>query len=306
MSKRANLPYTYQDLFPHVAASPRDPRTPGSISGASFAESRSLAFTPRSPDHKRSNWKTMFRRLFKPRTLDFETAIWEVFYLIINPRKMYRTHYTYKHSNGKASSRRDDPSFLILVTCFLCISAIAWGLTYSPHVWDIIKLVVNMVIFDFYVSGVCVATVSWAVTNALFNNQFSLSTAFSASSRYAVNYIEWGFCFDIHCNSFLIIWAVLYLLQFFLLPLLTSKNFLSLLLGNTLYFGAVGQYFIITFYGFNSLPFVSSASTRGSSPGKVFQMAILAGILPLLALGWFLCNVFRFNVAQVMVHNYFN
>lgn len=253
----------------------------------------------------------MFRRLFKPTTLDFETAVWEIFHLIINPRKMYRSNYTYKQqNNGKSLYTRDDPSFLILLTGFLVISAVAWGLAYLPNVWDILKLIVTMVVFDFYVAGVCIATASWFLTNRLFNTLFGVSLAFSSTARYNVNYIDWGFCFDVHCNSFLIIWSLLYLLQFFLLPLLTiKKSFLSLLLGNTLYFGAVGYYFIITFYGFNSLPFVGSlhnSRSLGSNPAKVLQMIILAGVLPILAIGWVASIMFRFNVAYIMVDNYFN
>ncbi|SGZ53875.1 CIC11C00000001597 [Sungouiella intermedia] len=320
MSKRANLPYTYQDLFPQATLSPRDFRTPGSVSGVSFTETvrnGSIAFTPArnagsASESRIANWKTMFKRLFKPRTLDFETAIWEIFHLIVNPKKMYRSNYMYKQqNNGKTTYTRDDPSFLILVTAFLCISAIAWGATYSPNVWDIIKLVINMVVFDFYVLGVFIATLLWAISNKLFNPQFRLLQAFSAASHYSVNYIDWGFCFDVHCNSFLIIWCMLYLLQFFLLPVLTIKtSFLSLLLGNTLYFTAIGYYFVVTFYGFNSLPFVGTThynrNLTGTNPGKILQLTILAGIMPLLAFLWLLSVVFRFNVAYTMVDNYFN
>lgn len=249
----------------------------------------------------------MFRRLFKPTTLDFETAIWEIFHLIINPRKMYRLNYTYKQQNtSKTLYTRDDPLFLLLLTGFLCISAVAWGIAYLPHIWDIIKLVLTMVVLDFYVMGVCIATVLWLVTNYLFNPQFTINLALSLAS-YSVSYIDWGFCFDVHCNSFLIIWCLLYLVQFFLLPIITIKNsFLSLLLGNTLYFGSVGYYFVITFYGFNSLPFVSNSPRTGSNPARVLQMIILAGVLPLLAIGWLLSVLFRFNVAYTMVDNYFN
>lgn len=320
MSKRANLPYTYQDLFPQVTASPRDFRTAGSISGVSLTETvrnGSVAFTPTrtssaASEGKLANMKKMLRRLFKPRTLDFETAIWEIFHLIINPKKMYRSNYTYKQqNNGKASYTRDDPSFLILVTAFLSISAIAWGATYSPNLWDIFKLVINMVVFDFYVLGILITTLSWIISNKLFNPQFRLLTAFSAASHYSVNYIDWGFCFDVHCNSFLIIWCLLYLVQFFLLPVLTIKNsFLSLLLGNTLYFGAIGYYFVVTFYGFNSLPMVGSSyynrTSSGTNPAKILQITILAGVLPFLAFMWLLTIIFRFNVAYTMVDNYFN
>ncbi|OBA23305.1 UNC-50 protein [Metschnikowia bicuspidata var. bicuspidata NRRL YB-4993] len=319
MTSRGSLPYTYQDLFPHTATSAREQATPALISAASFTD------TLRSGNHHLTparnlgpeastwaHWRKLAKRLVRPKTLDFETATWEVFHLIVNPRKMYRSNYTYKHS-GKQLYLRDDPSFLILVTGFLVVSAIAWGATYLPSVWDIVKLVVTMVVFDFYVSGAVIATIAWIVSNKLFNPSFSVFTAFLRASRLNINYIDWAFCFDIHCNSFLVIWCLLYLVQFFLLPILTIKDsFLSMLLGNTLYFGAVGHYFVVTFYGFNSLPFVSNsyytrdASSTTTNPARILQMTILAGVIPVLAIAWLLSVLFHFNVAYTMVHNYFD
>lgn len=224
--------------------------------------------------------------------------MWDIFNLAVNPKKMYRSHY-YK-LQGRASYSRDDPSFLILLTGFLSISAVAWGLAYSPSVVDILKLIVYVVVVDFYITGAIIATCSWVLTNRLFNGTFALFG--SLSLKYRVNYIDWGFCFDVHCNSFVVIWCLLYLLQFFLLPLLNIKKLIiALVLGNTLYFGAIGYYFVITFYGFNSLPFVS-----GGHGAKKLQMIILAGVLPVLAVLWFLSICFRLNVAYLMVHTYFN
>lgn len=334
MSKRANLPYTTQDLFPQIAATPNTPRFPsgpnpsithGSITGASFISTASSAYTTRSLRSQSSrfsskfqNIKKMARRLFKPTTLDFETAIWEIFHLIINPKKMYRSHYYYKQqtsNNGKSSYTRDDPLFLILLTVFLLISAVAWGLAYSPRVWDILKLIVYMVFIDFYLTGIVIATVSWFVTNKLFNNTYG---NLGGMNKYNLNYIEWGFCFDIHCNSFLVIWCLLYLVQFLLLPLIRiRRSFLSILLGNSLYFGSIGYYFVITFYGFNSLPFISSNvrttsaaggmfSNTNNNPARLLQLIVIAGILPVLALGWIISLIFRFNVADAMVDTYFN
>lgn len=334
MSKRFNLPYTTQDLFPQapttaspsmrsgsvpVTGSSGDPNSrgsslrngPGSYSGSSFIPSGpnpSGSIASRAKPSIQSV-KKMLRRLFKPNTLDFESAMWDIFHLIVNPRKMYRSQYYYKQhqTSGKNNYARDDPSFLILLTIFLCISAIAWGLAYSPHIVDILKLIVYMVFIDFYLTGIMISTVSWLVTNKIFNNTWGLGNL----NKYNINYIEWGFCFDIHCNSFLIIWCLLYLVQFILLPLITIKNsFLSLLLGNTLYLVAVGYYFVITFYGFNSLPFVNTQSINPKpsteSPAKLLQMIIIAGILPLLGLIWILSLCLRFNVAYTMIDTYFN
>ena len=120
--------------------------------------------------------------------------------------------------------------------------------------------------------------------NWTYNNTFAMM---GDASRFNVNYIEWGFCFDIHCNSFIVIWLSLY--------------------GNSLYFGAVGHYFIVTMYGFTSIPFVGNLYTGAneeSSHEKLLQRGLLFGILPLLAIGWLLTVVLGINVATVMVKTY--
>lgn len=315
MSQRLNLPYSTQDLFPQESSShgPSRLSASGPAGGGSYTSLGSaFQFLPNKGQYSQNkfqSFKKMVKRVFKPTTLDFETATWEVLNLIVNPKKMYRAHYYYKHQQvGKSSYTRDDPSFLILLTLFLTISAIAWGLAYSPRFWDILKLIVYMVFIDFYLTGIVIATISWFLINKLFNNSFG----FSGFNKYKVNYIEWGFCFDIHCNSFLIIWCLLYLLQFILLPLLTHRrSFFSILLGNTLYFIAIGYYFVITFYGFNALPIINMGTVpQGTSitnnPGKMLQMIIIAIILPLLAIFWLLSICFKFNVAYTMVDTYFN
>lgn len=315
MSKRSNLPYSTQDLFPRVENEPMstiDGARPlrlflvASASSERHSVSTKSGFTPRKNIQR---LKKMFRRLFKPNSLDFETAIWEIFNLVFNPRKMYRSHYYYKQqlSGNKVSYTRDDPSFLILLTGFLSISAIAWGIAYSPSAWEILKLIVYMVVVDFYLTGVAIATAFWLVLNRIYNNTTSI---FGDFSRFNVNYIEWGFCFDIHCNSFIIIWCLLYLVQFLLLPVLTiEKSFISLFIGNTLYFGAVGHYFVITMYGFTAIPSVGNLYTGASeetSNEKLLQKGLLFGILPLLAIGWFITIALGVNVASAMVKTYFS
>ncbi|KAI5961413.1 uncharacterized protein KGF55_004036 [Candida pseudojiufengensis] len=353
-SKRINLPYTTQDLFPQSMTTQSNSKTPNSTRAGSIISTPSSFYLPRPNLHhynsktsykqkfkKASNFisriefknlKTMIKRLFKPKTLDFETAIWEIFHLIINPRKMYRSHYYYrqqqKHqvtqngglnttqsqisnnsqissviqTNETSSYTRDDPSFLILITLFLSISAIAWGLAYSPNIIDILKLILYMVIIDFYIMGIIISTITWIVTNKIFNLD-------SQISKYSINYIEWGFCFDIHCNSFLIIWCLLYLVQFILLPIIRIKNsILGLIIGNTLYFGSIGYYFIVSFYGFNSLPFITSTILKSNykNPARILQLIVVGGILPILLIIWLITILFRINVAEKMIHSYFN
>lgn len=318
MSKRGQLPYSYQDLFPQTGSAPKEPGAPSSIGGSSFSEvmrNGAHQFTPARnsmglSDSRSTNLKRMFRRLFRPRTLDFENAVWEIFNLLVNPKKMFRHNYTYK-SNGRNSYLRDDPSFLILLTGLLFVSAIAWGATYKSGLWEILKVIFNMVFFDFFFSGIVFSTILWFVANKLFNPQFAWSNVLSNTAKYSVHYIDWAFCFDIHCNSFLIITCLLYVVQFFMLPVLMhERSYLATIIGNTLYFGAIGHYFVITFYGFNSLPMVGNSyytrSSSGSTPAKILQITILAGVLPVLVLLWILTIIFRFNICYVMVTKYFD
>lgn len=301
MAKRTTLPYNTTDLFPSAASPSRDV---ASVAGELYASSLYHAEVPLFPQIKTSyvqNVKIMARRLFRPTSLDFETAIWEMINLVVNPRKMYRSHYYYKQLQpGRSNYTRDDPLFLILLTAFLSISSIAWGLAYSPHPWDMLKLLVYMVVVDFYVSGAVIATVAWSISNSIFNNK-----------HYPLqhNYVEWGFCFDVHCNSFLVLWGLLYILQFLLLPLIrVEKSFMALLVGNTLYFGAVGYYFVLTFYGYNSLNFIQDARTSKASDhnAKLLQIIILAIILPSIAIGWLVTLCTGFNVPSTVIDNYFN
>lgn len=314
---RSSLPYSAQDLFPkapigngnNVAGSSSilgGSRTIGMAHNSTSTPSSSSAFAATASNSATSPIRRLqkfLRRLFRPSSLDFETAIWEIFHLVLNPKKMYRSHYY--RLQGKASYTRDDPAFLILLTGFLSLLAIAWGLAYSPRMADVIKLVGYMVVVDFYLTGAVIATLMWVVTNRVFNGSFAMVLPILSQQSHArlrVNYIDWGFCFDVHCNAFVVIWGLLYVVQFFLLPLLNVKrSFIALFFGNTLYFGAIGHYFVITFYGYNLLPFVS-----GGIGARQLQTIVLMGVLPALAIAWLLSICLGLNVAHLMVETYFN
>jgi hypothetical protein len=50
--------------------------------------------------------------------------------------------------------------------------------------------------------------------------------------------MEWAYAFDLHINGFFVFFSWIYVLQPFLLPILTAQKWISLLMGNTLYFVA--------------------------------------------------------------------
>lgn len=146
------------------------------------------------------------RRLLKPPTLDFETAIWEICYLFIAPKKVYRQMYyrvcisilylssLLAHTNKsletyvrlcncidlttlttlqetKNTWARDDPSFVLLLSGFLMLSAVAWGIAYSPGFIPIVKLMANIILIDFLAVGAVISTVGWLLVNKFFRQR---------------------------------------------------------------------------------------------------------------------------------------
>ncbi|KAK9480563.1 UNC-50 family-domain-containing protein [Lipomyces japonicus] len=183
---------------------------------------------------------------------------------------------------------RDDPSFALLLSGFFTLSAIAWGIAYSPGFVPILRLIVNFVLIDFLVVGVVVATIGWVVTGRFLKQRSGRATL---NVNPQESELEWAYCFDVHCNAFLIIWFALYVVQFILLPVIIRESWFSLLLGNLLYLGAFSYYIVITYLGYNALPFLERTEF------------ILSPILVFVIL--FLASLFGFNIAKHAVNLYF-
>lgn len=274
---------------------PSNPYSSGSpsFSNPEFASTSRFSGRPRGTVNKlKSSFRgpagiripVVLRRLFRPPTLDFETAIWEIYYLIVSPRKVYKS--LYYHKQTKNTWARDDPSFVILLSAFITVSALAWGLAYASGIMGVLKLILYMVLVDFFATGVIISTACWFLAN-----RFLKQTSRSAMNVGGDGELEWSYCFDIHCNSFLIIWVCLYVVQFILLPVLTKSNWISIFLGNTLYFFALSYYFVISFYGYNILPFLEHT-----------ELILLP--IPVLCI-LYIFSLFGFSMVKTMVHQYF-
>lgn len=226
----------------------------------------------------------MVKRIFRPPTLDFETAIWEIVYLVISPRKVYKSLYYQKQT--KNTWARDDPSFIILLCSFLVVSAIGWGLAYSPGFLPIIKLMFYMVGVDFFLAGLIISTIAWGLANRFLKKQSNINNNLGGQGE-----LEWAYCFDVHCNAFLLIWICLYVVEFLLLPILSRTNWISLFLGNTLYLIALTFYFYITFLGYSSMPFLEHT--------EIFLFPII--VVFILYFG----SLFGFSIVRHMLELYF-
>ncbi|KAI8391565.1 UNC-50 [Radiomyces spectabilis] len=223
----------------------------------------------------------ILRRLLRFPQMDFEFASWQMAYLIIAPRRVYRNIYYHKQTKNQWA--RDDPAFLVLLACLLCISALAWGLAYGLGIMGIVRAMLFMVIVDFLCIGSLVATFSWFVTNRfLTHNQM----AHAVEQK-----VEWAYAFDVHCNSFFPVFLILYVVQFFFISLLKRSNWISLFVGNTMYFVSAVWYIYGTFLGYNALPFLIHT--------ELFLYPIIICII------LYAVSLFGFNVSQHVLALYF-
>ncbi|OZJ06285.1 hypothetical protein BZG36_00815 [Bifiguratus adelaidae] len=183
----------------------------------------------------------IIRRLWRFPQMDFEFALWQMLYLLIAPRRVYRN--VYYHKQTKNQWARDDPAFLVLLSGCISVSAIAWGLVYGTGFLSILKMILFMVLIDFVTVGAIVATFNWFVTNRFLTHRNNMHTI---DQR-----VEWAYAFDVHCNAFFPLFLALYVVQFVFMPLLVHDNFVAKFVGNSMYLVAIVYYLYITFLGYN-------------------------------------------------------
>ncbi|KAG2003502.1 hypothetical protein CC2G_004103 [Coprinopsis cinerea AmutBmut pab1-1] len=224
----------------------------------------------------------IFKRLHRFQQMDFELAAWQLTYLCLAPKRVYRNVYFHKQTKNQWA--RDDPAILVLVAACLCVSAVIWGLVYSYNPLQMLGLAAVMILRDFLLSGILMATILWFTANRLLLSPPSHSTP-------ADSFVEWAYAFDVHTNAFFPVYLTLYLAQLFLLPIVLRDNWVCLWVGNTLYLVAFCQYTYGVYLGLNALPFL------------VRTELLLSPLLPLFTA--YVVSLLGFNVAKHVLAIYF-
>ena len=104
----------------------------------------------------------------------------------------------------------------MLLSFFLCIAALAWGLAYTRGFLPILKLMVFMVGVDFALVGLVIATTAWFLARRYLKGRGrTIGTDILVTEE-----LEFGYCFDVHCNAFFPVFVFLYVIQYLVMPLL--------------------------------------------------------------------------------------
>ena len=210
-----------------------------------------------------SAWKWLKRsvpqllnRLTRPRQMDWDQTKWQLRTLITAPRSVYRNLYFHKQTTNQW--HRTDPAFSLVVGGMVCACALMYGVGFGMGFVGTVNMVFWMVLLDFLLCGIVVSSAFWLFTNRYLNvSQLSQNNNINNNNNNSGQVVEWLYCWDVHCNAFVPVILILYVLQLILYtPLLSQTWFISRLIGNSLYLIASMYYVYITFLGYAALPFL--------------------------------------------------
>ncbi|VEN58490.1 unnamed protein product [Callosobruchus maculatus] len=218
------------------------------------------------------------RKIFRFEQMDFQFALWQIFYLFAAPQKLINLFKARK--NAKYQYARDDPAFLVLFTATLCFTSVGFAVVLRLSFIQFIKFLLFVIAIDCIGLGILVASLFWYVTNAFMKPKNNMMD------------VEWGYCFDIHLNAFFPPLILLHFIQlFFYNGVISHDTYFALLLGNGFWFGSCFYYFYITFLGYNALQFLNNT--------RYFLISI-----PICAFIYILCFVNYLNLTQLVLDAY--
>ncbi|KAF2096829.1 UNC-50 family protein [Rhizodiscina lignyota] len=227
-----------------------------------------------------------FKRLFKFPQMDFEMAIWEMTSLIIAPKKVFRS--IYYHKQTKNTWHRPDPSFTYLLSFFLLLTSIAWGLAYADGFSRVLRITLVFIFVHFIGLSLLVSTLAYFLVGRLLGPGVPGLPGRRRQGLFVQpgegEQLEFGYCFDVSIRAFFPVWVFLYVIQFLLMPIIAKNYFVSIFFGNSLYLLAFGYYSVITFLGYNALPFLHHTE-------------LLLSPVIILTILWF-ASLFGFNLPK--------
>ncbi|KAH3760813.1 hypothetical protein Pelo_7377C [Pelomyxa schiedti] len=217
--------------------------------------------------------------------MDLEYTTWIMFYLVVYPRKVAKI--TSWHKVTKHQWARDDPGFVVIQVALLLVSSLAWGVAISkPGFAPFARLICWSLFVDYLLAGAIFASISWFLCN-----KFLVTDGIHRTEQK----VEWLYAFDVHCNAFFLEFLVVHVLQFFLLPLLVSRSFLSTILANSIYAFGYLYYLYITFLGYQVLPFLHNVEYF-LLPGSIILLTWVILLVCNVNFSVLLLNVYFYNV----------
>ncbi|BBH09640.1 UNC-50 family protein [Prunus dulcis] len=162
--------------------------------------------------------------------------------------------HTKYHKQTKNQWARDDPAFVVICSLLLAVATMAY----------------------------CAAF----LTNSYLREE-------APNSHVVEQRVEWMYAFDVHCNSFFPMFVMLYVIHYFLSPILVAHGFIPVLLSNLLFMVAISYYHYLNFLGYDVLPFLERTTFF------LYPISVVIVLSPILILS-------GFNPSRYFMNMYFS
>ncbi|GAB2291703.1 hypothetical protein Dimus_025954 [Dionaea muscipula] len=224
------------------------------------------------------------RRIIKWQQMDIEYTFWQMLHLCTSPKVVYQ--HTKYHKQTKNQWARDDPAFVVICGLLLAVSTLAYCAAYDHSLGHAVVVVLSVLLFHFLLIGLLLATCCWFLTNNYLREE-------APNSHVVEQRVEWLYAFDVHCNSFFPMFVLLYVVHYFLSPLLVAHGFIPVLLSNLLIMVAVSYYHYLNFLGYDVLPFLEKTTFF------LYPIGFVIILSPILVLS-------GFNPSRYVMNMYFS
>lgn len=228
----------------------------------------------RPPSNVRPAFAQYLRRIIKWQQMDIEYSFWQMLHLCTSPKVVYQ--HTKYHKQTKNQWARDDPAFVVIFCLFLIVATSAYCVAYGESFARAVLTVLAVVVFHFLLAGSLLATCCWFLTNSYLREE-------APNSHVVEQRVEWLYAFDVHCNSFFPAFILLYVIQYFVSPILIAHGFFPVLLSNLFFMAAICYYHYLNFLGYDVLPFLDKTTFLLYPIGLVIILSplmILTGFNP--------------------------
>ncbi|KAF9675861.1 hypothetical protein SADUNF_Sadunf09G0077500 [Salix dunnii] len=180
-----------------------------------------------------STFPHYLRRIIKWQQMDIEYTFWQMLNLCTSPKVVYQ--HTKYHKQTKNQWARDDPAFIVICSLLLVVAALAYCAAYDHSAGH--AVFVELVWLHFVGKNHCPHE----------SNMMLILL----------------YAFDVHCNSFFPMFVMLYVIHYFLSPLLVAHGFMPALLSNLLFMVAASYYHYLNFLGYDGhLPILDLSLRR--------------------------------------------
>lgn len=128
----------------------------------------------------------------------------------------------------KNTWHRPDPSFTYLLSLFLALTSLAWGLAYADGFPRTLRIMLTFVFVHFLLFSLLIATLFYFLVGRLLGPGVKglpgrrRQGLFNVDDSDGENELEFGYCWDVAIRAFVPIWFFLYFVQFVLIIPISS------------------------------------------------------------------------------------